>query len=213
MNHALYKITNKLNGKQYIGATKSIERRTDEHKKGHTGAKLVKAAIAKYGIDNIEFQTLCIGSKEYIAELEGKVIVAWNTLAPNGYNLQRGGLSPNPVAPFYNPGRKDKKNGDKQKQAVSKALKGVPKDYDVWNKGKETPQATKDKIGDANRGHKWNDEQRANLSKVRKIQFGTQEYKDAQSIRMKKMWAERKARLALEANTTINKEASNGHDF
>ena len=206
MNYALYRITNLVNGKEYIGATKDIARRTKEHKGGNTGSKLVKYAITKYGIENFEFVTLCIGTKEYISDLEELVIDKFNTLVPHGYNKMKGGFPTEPVIIKNNPGRTGKTNSDKQKAAVSLAMKGKKKDYDVWSKGKSLPQSTKDKISAANKGNTWTEEQKKRQSIITSERVCTPEYKAAQSIRMKKMWADRKARLYIESITTNHKD-------
>lgn len=88
----LYIITNCVNGKCYIGLTHNPLNRWSRHRNGH-GSKLVKAAIAKYGIANLEFKVLCIASKEYIQQLEIAAISAYRTLTPDGYNLSTGGES------------------------------------------------------------------------------------------------------------------------
>jgi group I intron endonuclease len=86
----LYTITNKVNGKQYIGISSRVARRWVEHKSGH-GSKLVYQAIKKYGLDSLEFDILCEGCEGDIKKLEVAMIAKHNTLAPNGYNLTEGG--------------------------------------------------------------------------------------------------------------------------
>lgn len=77
--------------KQYYGQTSDFKRRMSDHKNNKT-SKGVDAAIQKYGWDNF--------SKEIVIDnmsgltlnyLEDAFIFLDNTLAPNGYNLQRGG--------------------------------------------------------------------------------------------------------------------------
>ena len=54
----IYKITNKLNGKFYIGQSNDIERRFDEHKRQKNPKILVDKAISKYGKENFLFEVL-----------------------------------------------------------------------------------------------------------------------------------------------------------
>lgn len=51
----------------------------------------VHRAIAKYGWEKVKYTILCIGSFEYIKDLEVKAIARYNTVAPHGYNLTLGG--------------------------------------------------------------------------------------------------------------------------
>lgn len=193
MNYALYRITNLVNGKEYIGATKDIARRTKEHKGGNTGSKLVKYAITKYGIENFEFVTLCIGTKEYISDLEELVIDKFNTLVPHGYNKMKGGFPTEPVIVKNNPGRTGKTNSDKQKAAASLAMKGKKKTYTVANKGVPRTDEQKQKQSDAMKGRKLSEEHKQKLKDFHSVYNTTDDYKEAQSLRMKAWWAARKS--------------------
>lgn len=91
--HYLYKITNLVNGKMYIGVTKNPEKRRKQHLYSYpTKGKNypIRHAVKKYGRDNFSFEVLCIGSEEYIYELEKKAIIAYGTVR-NGYNVAAGG--------------------------------------------------------------------------------------------------------------------------
>lgn len=91
MKHYLYKITNKVNGKAYIGITGDPKRRKYEHFRKKSGTfSLVRLAVAKYGVENFSFDILVVGSREYIVALEPKAILLYGTMI-NGYNLQSGG--------------------------------------------------------------------------------------------------------------------------
>lgn len=45
----IYKITNKVNGKSYIGKTNNLNRRWNEHKSGKGGTAILSRAFTKYG--------------------------------------------------------------------------------------------------------------------------------------------------------------------
>lgn len=55
----IYKITNKLNGKFYIGQSNNIERRFSEHCQNKLKNRIpLDTVIQKYGKDKIKLQTL-----------------------------------------------------------------------------------------------------------------------------------------------------------
>lgn len=90
----LYKITNNVNGKLYIGVTKDFNKRKKQHINGRRQSKsLVGIAIRKYGASNFSFEVICIGSESYIYDLESKAIAKYNSHAKSGYgyNISLGG--------------------------------------------------------------------------------------------------------------------------
>ena len=91
--HYLYKITNTVNGKMYIGVTKDPKHRKWQHfnHRHPDTMSVVKYAIDKHGSENFTFEVICIGTKDYILDLEPKAISLYNTLSPNGYNISKGG--------------------------------------------------------------------------------------------------------------------------
>ena len=103
MIHYIYCYTNKINNKKYVGQTNNVERRRKQHiqdsiycHKGHeTSYNLpFHAAIRKYGIDNFIFEIIEIIDTEdwsKVNELESAYIKTFDTLCPNGYNLQAQG--------------------------------------------------------------------------------------------------------------------------
>lgn len=95
----IYKITNKLNGKMYIGQTvQKLTDRWSDHSRPcigrHKNGSAIAYAIQKYGKDNFILEQ--IDTAESLEELNTKEVTyikALNTLAPNGYNLELGGES------------------------------------------------------------------------------------------------------------------------
>lgn len=87
----IYQIRNTKNGKCYVGQTKrdQVSQRWREHTR-HPGGVL-KHAFALYGMDVFEFSVICEIPNEELSDREIKEIHERNTLAPNGYNLQKGG--------------------------------------------------------------------------------------------------------------------------
>lgn len=89
----VYLITNKINGKQYVGqTTNSVENRWREHNWSKNGCRALKNAINKYGKENFKIEEIYRTiSLEELDEREKEFIIKFNTLAPNGYNLKTGG--------------------------------------------------------------------------------------------------------------------------
>lgn len=90
MKGFIYKITNKVNGKSYIGQTRytvEFRWRQHQHKKDGTHFHL---AIAKYGAENFTVETL---EECEIAELDSREIfyIAKYDTYNNGYNSSTGG--------------------------------------------------------------------------------------------------------------------------
>jgi group I intron endonuclease len=88
----VYRITNKVNGMQYIGVSKNPRRRFNEHARRMLKSKsVIKCAMLKYGVENFVMDILCKASQKYCYELEAKVVATFNTVSPNGYNICSGG--------------------------------------------------------------------------------------------------------------------------
>lgn len=91
MTTGIYKITNKINGKSYIGQSVCIERRWKEHLNRHSKS-LIHKAIEKYGEQNFDFSIVEECCQEDLDEKEQYWIKYYNTFN-DGYNLTRGGNS------------------------------------------------------------------------------------------------------------------------
>lgn len=93
----VYKITNIINNKIYIGFTSySIENRFKRHiynaKKFNNHTSVLYKAFRKYGIVNFKIEEIAkTSNKRKILKLEIKYIKKYNSKTPNGYNLTNGG--------------------------------------------------------------------------------------------------------------------------
>lgn len=94
----IYRITNLINGKQYIGKTiNTITERWNKHcyeaftpqNKGYNF--LIHKAIRKYGKDNFIIEEIYSCEDSELNEKEQDFIQKYNTLLPNGYNMTLGG--------------------------------------------------------------------------------------------------------------------------
>lgn len=94
----IYKITNKINNKSYIGQSINIEQRWKEHKKRIYNLncseynKPLYRSIRKYGLENFTFEVLEECSQELLNEKEQYWIKKFNSFE-EGYNLTPGGDS------------------------------------------------------------------------------------------------------------------------
>lgn len=93
----VYRITNNLNGKCYVGiTTNGLSRRWKEHlapsKRTLRATRPLYAAFLKYGSDNFSIAEVATASSvEELKALERRYIAEFGTFAPGGYNLTIGG--------------------------------------------------------------------------------------------------------------------------
>ena len=171
----IYKITNKINGKLYVGQTgQKLSKRIYKHKyyskKGSPG---LGAAIAKYGWENFSVEVVEICPVEQLNEREKFYIVKFNSKAPNGYNLTDGGEGHAGCSPSEetrtkisasNKGRRVSAETRAKIAAANKARdKKLPD-----RTGKKHTTETKAKISASNKGKKPSPETRAKLSASKK---------------------------------------------
>lgn len=84
----LYKITNTINNKIYIGSSKDPDRRFKAHKRKSSACLKLKYAIIEYGQENFKMEVLCLGGEEYILDIEQKLIEVYDSIHA-GYNIVR----------------------------------------------------------------------------------------------------------------------------
>jgi len=90
----IYKIKNKIDNKIYIGqTTQDLETRWKGHRKNSSNCRYLKSALKKYGVENFDFQLVCITFDNQLDDMEIKYIEQYNCLVPNGYNIRLGGNS------------------------------------------------------------------------------------------------------------------------
>ena len=90
----IYKITNRENGKIYIGQSKDIFNRWKAHisrRNNPHNNSAIESALGKYGIENFELDILELCEEKDLNEAELKWIQQYNSYAPNGYNIAIGG--------------------------------------------------------------------------------------------------------------------------
>ena len=152
IKYYIYKITNNLNNKVYIGQHKQVSASDVDTYMG--SGNLIKDAIAKYGEQNFTKEILEVCTKENKDEREIFYISKFNSLAPNGYNLTAGGQHAETTlgTTVYTDGVRLRyiKTGDPipegfykgvpkvsltQKKKLAQVTKGINKGHTPWNKG------------------------------------------------------------------------------
>lgn len=88
----IYKITNVINGKSYIGQSTNIEKRWKKHRQPSSCKtnKVLYKAFEKYRIDNFTFEIIQECAPHELDRLEVMYIEEFNTFK-NGYNRTLGG--------------------------------------------------------------------------------------------------------------------------
>ncbi|MBT7350516.1 GIY-YIG nuclease family protein [candidate division WWE3 bacterium] len=211
----IYKTTNKINGKFYIGQQVG----DDEEYIG--SGKLIKSAIEKYGKESFTKDILeeC-ATRDEMNEREIYWIDKLKSLTPNGYNIHPGGYGGyNEQAVIANKKRKGKTweeiygpEGLKiMKEVVKKTAKANGdrlrkhiQENGAWNKGKtgyKMPPCSEERkhnISKANMGKTVTKETRTQIRETLKdvwndpdSVFNSTEYRNKLSEAQKKSWAKR----------------------
>lgn len=141
----LYKITNNITGKYYIG------KHNGWHQNNYWGSGFrIKSNIEKYGKENFSYEILCYGTPEYILELESKyVTIELIESDEKCLNLSAGGLGA---------GRITEKTREKFKVLTSGVKNGM---Y-----GKKHSEETRKKISESISGKSLKEETKVKLSKL-----------------------------------------------
>jgi len=158
----LYMLTNKINGKRYIGTSVNpISHRISRHVyAAKCGRKdmAISSAIRKYGIENFQISELG-QSADYasLMNMEVEAIKSNGTIFPSGYNLAPGGEGlRRPCSETTKKLISEKAKGRKpwnlgnlapstQQKRERRGFKaGAPKGYVPWNKGLKTVPLSKE---------------------------------------------------------------------
>jgi len=166
----LYKITNLINGKSYIGQTKNFKKRICQHKtcKSKTAIHL---AIIQYGSQNFSYDIIGTYGLDQIDEIEREFITKFNTIWPNGYNLTPGGIffknqheETKRKISIKNKGKKDPPFTEEHRRKISESQKGKklsPEHIQMIRErsiGRKLSDETKKKISSAHMGKKLSQE-------------------------------------------------------
>ena len=124
---SIYKITNTVNGKSYIGRTihDAEKTRIRDHLNGK-GNEEVKKDIEKYGKDAFTYEILHDGIiPEFLGMLEKEAVAKFNTVDPHGYNLTIGGGSCSEIIRLkLSKAQRGKILSEEHRRKISEAKKG-----------------------------------------------------------------------------------------
>jgi len=191
----IYKITNKNNGKSYIGQTKHrLGYRWSQHCNINSGCTLLSKAIKKNGKESFSLEILgTYDDQESLNSAEIYFIETYKSLTPNGYNLKQGGhnggslseesrnkirlsrlgtIASEETKKKMSDSRKKEKHpifgkqrSKEHSQKISLALKGKT----TWMKGKKHSEKSKEKMSQSHKGQIPSNTIRKKLSDARKI--------------------------------------------
>lgn len=121
--YSLYKITNLLNNKCYIGITnRNPEERFAKHKRP-SSTSFIGKAIQSDGIENFSFEVILTNiNNDKISKLECEYIQKYNSLLPNGYNADLGGIEYHKHSDYIKNIISEKGKGNKNSKYVADVL-------------------------------------------------------------------------------------------
>jgi len=179
----LYKITNVLDGKVYIGQTVHIETRWKEHQwaaRQNEPSQYVHRAIKKYGIENFVFEVVatCI-SLDSVNVIEQILIQQYNSHDNNyGYNVAMGGRS------AINAGRSLSEEHKRRIGEANTGRKATPetiKKQSDAQKGKPKSEEFKKRVSETQKGRVFSDETLQKMSDAQKGRPKSEAHKKSMS--------------------------------
>lgn len=129
----VYKITNNINGKVYIGQSINIQNRWKDHvntlNRKDSSCTLLQRAWNKYKQENFSFEILELCSEDELDNVESKYIEFYDTIN-NGYNIESGG-------------NKNKHLSEETKQKIREAHLGMKASEETRKKMSESRMGDK----------------------------------------------------------------------
>lgn len=190
----LYRITNLLNNKVYIGQSNKEKDRWRQYKyfgrNPEKTGQYIHRAMAKYGASNFIYEVIAMcATEEYANEAETILIAQYNSRDKQfGYNLAPGGDSPwNRGLPTEQQPMYGKHHSEESKEKISQGNIGkicFPH-TDEWKqhmssimKGRQLSEDRKQKISDASKNREFTEEQKEKLRVLHLGKKHTQTSKD-----------------------------------
>jgi group I intron endonuclease len=166
MKYIVYKVTNRIDGKFYIGYTsKNIEERFEKHCKRNKGKSHFQHALHLYGFENFQSEILFESDdKQTILDMEQTLIVQLDARNPAiGYNVAPGGQG----------GPTEKKQPTSEATKEKRRLARLGKKHSLQTrekmKGKIKSKETREKLSNAMKGRIFSKE---TIDKMRRPRGG-----------------------------------------
>lgn len=161
-NSGVYAITHNVSGKRYIGSSRNMRSRLNEHRRGlvkaaHFNVKL-QNAVSKYGVDAFTFESLIRCAESDLILFEQRAIDGFDSCR-NGYNIR-------PTADSQR-GHKFGPPSDETKAKIRAGNIGIKKPALIGNThtlGFKHSEAAKEKIRAGNTGKVFSEARRARIS-------------------------------------------------
>lgn len=153
MNCGIYEIRNTVNGRRYVGSSKGLTKRFEDHKgmlrRGKHHNLPLQRAWAKYGAESFVFNILAFLELSDVVATEQRLLDLEFSSEPAPYNICKFAIA--------------NAEGSKWNDCSKAKARLRP----AWNKGIPHSEETKLKISKARLGSKWSEEAKAAMSKNR----------------------------------------------
>lgn len=209
----IYKVTNLINNKCYIGKTSiTLEKRKWQHindSKIKRYNSIFHNALRKYGIENFKWEVLCECDNNDMLNIREtmKIIVEHSHVSECGYNMTYGGdglpvgykhteESIQRMSDF----QKGRKKSEEHKQKIGSSNKGKKRSEDAKQRnriahlGKITSETTKQKISNSHKNRIMSDEEKQKRIHALKNRIITDETRQKWSIAAKNISDETRKR-------------------
>lgn len=218
----IYKITNKVNGKVYIGKSKDIKARWKKHiQRSKTSYLHLYSAMRKYGLENFSFEVLFETARNdrLMDFWEVAMIAEYQAMNKNfGYNNTRGGDGCSPseaTRQKMSNSQKGKKHSEETKRKLSEIARNPSKEtrekMAIAKRGcklsidhkqrialaaRNISDETREKMSRASTGRKHSEETKEKMSQARKGWVPSEETRRKMSFNARNMSIETKEKIA-----------------
>ena len=163
----IYILTNRVNGKQYVGQSVDLHKRVQKHLSFTKGCPAIRGALQKYGRSVFDVQLIPYPaiSSDALNAVERWHIARLDTLAPKGYNLRAGGEGGGSPSEVTRQKLRVANLGKTLSTTHREALRLANTGENNPNYGKKMSEVLKQQIAEKQRGKTHTAASRAKISK------------------------------------------------